>query len=178
MLALAGDPRLALQVARDPAPRFAALQRRVHRACSRTGPVPWPMRFGTAPWAAAAVARFDGVRYTHRVVGGPGAVATLEAAVAAASSGVPVPLFTGGDLDGGWQAAVPRHVVLLADARPGQGSGAADGVVRIYEPSSATLHTVPTAVLLAPDAATEPQRALLTAALGRWPHVVWAVLPS
>ncbi len=169
MLAMAGDPRLALQVARDPAPRFAALQQRVHRACARSGPVPWPMRFGTAPWAAAAFARFGGVRYTHRVVGGSTRRTMLGAAVAAASSGVPVPLFSGGDLAGGWQAAVPRHVVLLVDAT--------DDVVRVYEPSSATLHSVPTAVLLAPEDASPEDRAVLTAALGHWPHVVWTLLP-
>ncbi|ACZ30031.1 hypothetical protein Xcel_1000 [Xylanimonas cellulosilytica DSM 15894] len=286
MMAMAGDPWLALQVARDPAHRFATLQHRVHRACARTGPVPWPRRFGTAPWAAATVARFGDTRFTHRVVGGARGAEVLAAAVAAASSGVPVPLFTGGDLGGGWQAAVPRHVVLLADARPadarpaavgpddarpddarpddarpddarpddarpddarpddarpddarpddarpddarpddarpddarpddarpddarpddarpddarpddarpddarpdddvrpGGGSGVVGpgrGVVRIYEPSSATLHTVPTSTLLDPDAAAPRDRAALTAALGGWPHVVWALLP-
>lgn len=178
MLALAGDPSLALDVARDPGRRFAELQHRVHRACARTGAVPWPMRLGTAPWAAAAVARFGDVRYAHRVVGGPGAAATLRAAVGAASSGVPVPLFTGGDLAGGWQAAVPRHVVLLVDAPRARTSGTpGDGLVRIYEPSSATLHSVPTRTLLDPGAAPPRDRAVLTAALGHWPHVVWAVLP-
>ncbi|GAB2457180.1 hypothetical protein [Xylanimonas ulmi] len=169
-LAMAGDPRLALRVARDPQRQFAALQRRAHRACARELP-PWPRRYGTAPWAAAAVARFAGVRYTHRVVGaGERGAAVLAAAVAAAASGVPVPLFSGGDLGGGWQTAAPRHVVLLVDARDEAG-----GVVRLYEPSSATAHTVPTSALLAPEQARE--RGALTAALGAWPHVVWALLP-
>ncbi|QAY62048.1 hypothetical protein ET495_00665 [Xylanimonas allomyrinae] len=172
MLAMAGSPRLALHVARDPGQRFAAIQRQVHRASSRSGVLPWPRRFGTAPWAAAAVARFGDVRFTHRVVGGGDrGAAVLRAAVAAASAGVPVPLYSGGDLGGAWQDAVPRHVVLLADVWPGE------GVVRVYEPSSATMHTVPTAVLLDPEWATEHDRSVLTAALGAWPHVVWAVLP-
>lgn len=172
MLAMAGDPRLASVIARDPGPRFAALQRRVHRASVRQAGVPWPRALGTAPWAAAALARFGDVRYTHRVVGGPGARAVLRAAVEAAYRGVPVPLYTGGDLRGGWQAAVPRHVVLLA-------AGADDevrGVVRVYEPSSATVHAVPARVLLAPNPDGR-DLAARSAALGGWPHVVWAVLP-
>ncbi|WP_425954717.1 hypothetical protein [Xylanimonas sp. McL0601] len=175
LLALAGDPRLALRVAWDPERRFAGLQRQVHRESSRVGVVPWPLRYGTTPWAAAALARYGAVRYTHRVVGGGARGAeVLRAAVAAAASGVPVPLFTGGDVGGGWQTAVPRHVVLLADARP---DAARDGVVRVYEPSSATMHTVPTSALVRPDRATPRDRMVLTAALGAWPHVVWAVLP-
>jgi hypothetical protein len=194
MLAMAGDPRRATEIARDPGPRFAALQRRVHRASAR-GRVPWPRAWGTAPWAAAALARYGDVRYGHRVVGGPGAQAVLGAAIAAARQGTPVPLYVGGDLAGGWQAAVPRHVVLLA---AGAGDGAR-GIVRIYEPSSATMHAVPVRLLLADaaddadvadadagagaggdgngDAARAADRAVRTAALGWWPHVVWAVLP-
>ncbi|MCL1868803.1 MAG: hypothetical protein FWF90_00105 [Promicromonosporaceae bacterium] len=166
MLALAGDPDLARRVAADPGPRFAVLQRRLHRECAREGW--WPRRLGTAPWAAARVARCGPVRYTHRVVGsGAEGEAVLHAAVAAASSGVPVPLFTGGDLARGWQTAVPRHVVLLVDAAPGP-----DGVARVYEPSSAALHAVPVQTLLQ----GAPERDLMPA-LGWWPHVVWAVLP-
>jgi len=171
MLAMAGDPRLSAWVAADPAPRFAELQRRAHRQTSRAGMLPWPQRLGTAPWGAATVARHGQVRYTHRVVGrGKGGAAVLRAAVTAAGSGTPVPLFTGGDLSGGWRAAVPRHVVLLVDA--------GDDVVRVYEPSSATMHTVPTGVLLVSERAWAGERAVLTSALGGWPHVVWAALPG
>jgi hypothetical protein len=174
MLAMAGDPGLALRVAREPEQRFAELQRRLHRASARKGPVPWPRRYGTPPWAAARVARYDGVRFTHRVVGrGAAGEAVRAAAVTAAASGVPVPLFSGGDLAGGWQTAVPRHVVLLTTVQDAGGQSLA----QMYEPSSATLHTVPTTVLLAPDRARAADRAVLTAALGAWPHVVWAVLP-
>ena len=169
MLAMSGAPRLAAWVAADPAPRFAALQLRAHRATSRAGLLPWPQALGTPPWAAAVVARYGDVRYTHRVVGrGPRAAAVLRAAVAATASGTPVPLFSGGDVSGGWQAAVPRHVVLLttADAE----------TVGVYEPGSATIHTVPVAVLFTADDAAPADRALLTAALGGWPHPVWAIL--
>jgi hypothetical protein len=187
LLAMAGDPALTLRVARG-APAIAALQLRVHRATSRGGAVPWPQALGTPPWAAARVARCGAVRYTHAVVDVadvPGAAPdpVLDAAVAAARAGVPVPLFTGGDLRGGWQAAVPRHVVLLVavdGAADGAVDGAADGedaTVRLYEPSSATVHTVPLPVLRRPGDAAPRERATLTAALGGWPHVVWALLP-
>ncbi|PZR55105.1 hypothetical protein DNL40_01600 [Xylanimonas oleitrophica] len=176
MLALAADPRLALEVARDPGPRFAALQHRVLRRTSVAGPVPWPRRYGTPPWAAARVARFGprdrSVRYTHRVVGrGASGRAVLCAAVAAAAAGVPVPLYSGGSLRQGWQAAVPRHVVLLV------GVDAGTGALRLYEPSSGTVHGVPAGVFLAPASAAPGARAALTVALGGWPHVVWALLP-
>ncbi|MFP3712979.1 hypothetical protein [Puerhibacterium sp. TATVAM-FAB25] len=189
LLAMAGDPALALRVARGaPARAFGALQLRAHRATSRGGAVPWPQALGTPPWAAARVARCGAVRYTHAVVdvadvpcAAPDPV--LDAALAAARAGVPVPLFTGGDLRGGWRAAVPRHVVLLVavDAAPGPDGGAhgADeaATARLYEPSSATVHTVPLAALRRPGDAAPHERAALTAALGGWPHVAWALLP-
>ncbi len=164
MLAMAGEPRIAGWVAEEPGPRFDGLQLRVHQASSRAGLVPWPQRFGTAPWAAARLARYGGVRYGHRVLGvGERRRALLREAVAAASAGVPVPLYTG-------PGFVPRHVVLLVDAP-------SDDVVRIYEPSSATLHTVPVATLLDPLAAGAEDRKVLTAALGGWPDLLWALLP-
>lgn len=184
MLAMAGDPRLALRVAADPAVRFGQAQRHVHRrTCERAlGPLPWPTRLGTPPWAAARVARYGDVRYTHRVVGGDEPGAVLRAAVAAARAGVPVPLYTGGDLRGGWQAAVPRHVVLLTGVVDGADADAgtpedAGGLARLYEPSAGTLHTLPVAALVDPAAAGADRRAARTAALGGWPHVTWAVLP-
>ncbi|PFG42519.1 hypothetical protein ATJ88_1181 [Isoptericola jiangsuensis] len=175
MLALAGDARLALRLARaaDPTAAFSAAQQRVHAASTR-GPAGlslWPRALGTPPWGAAAQARFGPVRYTHRVVGRD-AAAVLGQAVTAAGQGLPVPLYSGGDLSGGPGRAVPRHVVLLAGVR---GSGA-EAAATLYEPSSGTLHTLPVAVLL--EAPAEPRaRAARTRALGGWPHVVWAVLP-
>ncbi|HEV6954680.1 MAG TPA: hypothetical protein VKY86_15700 [Promicromonospora sp.] len=192
MLGLAGDPRAALRLAAgDPAEGFARLQRAVHAATNRRGlgPASWPRSYGTPPWGAARFASYGGVRYTHRVAERPGVV---EAAVAAARAGVPVPLFTGGDVSGGWEAAVPRHVVLLTLA---DGEGSAGSAV-LYEPSGAGLHTVPVAALLDPppvpaaDAAALPAaapaadrtaarvRKALTAAFGGWPHLVWALLPE
>ena len=114
------------------------------------------------------MARYGPVRYGHRVVGGRTRPRVLTAAVAAAAAGVPVPLYTGGDLAGGPSTAVPRHVVLLTAVR--------DGLATLYEPSSGGLHAVPARALDAPLDAPD-ERAALRAALGGWPHVVWALLP-
>ena len=176
MLRLAGDPRRALEVSRWPegaAPAFAAQQRALHRETAhgvRGLPV-WPAVLGTPPWGAARVARYGRVRYTHRVVGGRTAPGVLAAALAAAAAGVPVPLYTGGDLARGAATAVPRHVVLLTAVR--------GGLATLYEPSSGRLHAVPRAEL---EAAVGSRRADVAgrvpeAALGGWPHVVWALLP-
>ncbi|GAA2219214.1 hypothetical protein GCM10010413_07000 [Promicromonospora sukumoe] len=189
MLGLAGDPAAALRIATDdPAGRFARLQHAVQAATNRRGlgPAGWPRAYGTPPWGAARFASYGGVRYTHRVAGSRG---LLEAAVAAARAGVPVPLYTGGDVTTGWDAAVPRHVVLLTLA-DGEGT---EGNAVLYEPSGAGLHTVPVAALLDPPPVpareTEAQpstgdrtaarvRKALTAALGGWPHVAWVILPE
>ncbi len=174
LLLLAGDPRRALALARwsgGAAAGFAALQRSVRARTNRglLGLPVWPDALGTPPWGAARVARYGPVRYAHRVVGGRRAPAVVGAALAAARAGVPVPLFSGGDLDGGAAAAVPRHVVLL--------TAVGDGTARLYEPSSGRLHAVPERVLLDPGEATAAHRAALVDALGGWPHVVWALLP-
>jgi hypothetical protein len=146
----------------------------------------WPRIYGTPPWGAARFASYGGVRYTHRVAGSR---ALLEAAIAAARAGIPVPLYTGGDVTSGWDSALPRHVVLLTLA---DGEGA-EGSAVLYEPSGAGLHTVPVAALLDPPPASsggadgqQPQgdrtaarvRKALTAALGGWPHVAWVLLPE
>ena len=110
--------------ATDPAVRFGGLQRVVKRATNHRalGPLPWPAGLGTPPWGAARAARFGGVPgWTHVLVddADPALVdAVLDRADVALAAGVPVPLFTGGDLGGGPAAAVPRHVVLLV---PGPG---------------------------------------------------------
>ncbi|MFE7408809.1 hypothetical protein, partial [Isoptericola sp. NPDC057559] len=176
LLRLAGDPRRALELSRWPegaAAAFAAQQRALHRQAThgaRGVPV-WPAALGTPPWGAARVARYGRVRYAHRVVGGRSAPGVLGAALAAAAAGVPVPLYTGGDLARGAATAVPRHVVLLTAVR--------GGLATLYEPSSGRLHAVPRAAL---EAAGGTRRAPATgrlpeAALGGWPHVVWALLP-
>ncbi|WP_418277585.1 hypothetical protein ACNHYB_06430 [Isoptericola jiangsuensis] len=197
VLALAGDPRLALRLALadDPAAGFAGLQQTLQRACT-TGPsgLPtWPRGLGTPPWAAARRARYGAVRYTHRVVGGADHVGrssrgargsggdeapggrVLPAALRAAAAGVPVPLYTGGDLSGGISRALPRHVVLLTAVHAADTRGPR---ATLYEPSSGSLHTLPLD-LLRRGAAPGDARGLAarTRALGGWPHVVWAVLP-
>lgn len=189
MLGLAGDPRAALRLASgDPASRFVRLQHAVQVATNRRGLLVagWPRTYGTPPWGAARFASYGGVRYTHRVAGSR---ALLEAAVACARAGLPVPLYTGGDVTGGWGSAVPRHVVLLTLA---DGEGA-EGSAVLYEPSGAGLHTVPVAALLdpppAPSGGAEMShstaertaarvRKALTAALGGWPHIAWVLLPE
>ncbi|WP_129785455.1 hypothetical protein [Promicromonospora panici] len=189
MLGLAGDPRAALRLAsEDPAGRFVRLQHAIHAATNRRGLVVagWPRTYGTPPWGAARFASYGGVRYTHRVAG---TRALLEAAVASARAGIPVPLYTGGDVTGGWDSAVPRHVVLLTLA-DGEGS---EGSAVLYEPSGAGLHTVPVAALLDPppvpsggsetsqstaDRTAARVRKALTAALGGWPHIAWVLLPE
>ncbi|SKC52777.1 hypothetical protein [Krasilnikoviella flava] len=174
MLALAGDPRQALELSRRPrgaAASFAAAQRALHARTTRgPGGLPaWPAGLGTPPWGAARVARYGRVRYTHRVVGGRSAPQVLVAAAGAAAAGVPVPLYTGGDLSRGAATAVPRHVVLLTAVR--------GGLATLYEPSAGRLHAVPVAGLLAPGGPGSGARRLLAPALGGWPHVVWALLP-
>jgi hypothetical protein len=172
MLALAGDLRLALRLARaaDPASAFAAMQRRLQDAATR-GPLglpAWPRALGTPPWGAARQARYGAVRFTHRVVGSDDGA--LGHAVAAAAGGVPVPLYTGGDVTGGLARAVPRHVVLL--------TGVGEATATLYEPSSGGLHSLPLEVLLTgPIRGDARAVAARTRALGGWPHVVWTVLP-
>ncbi|WP_264031927.1 hypothetical protein [Cellulosimicrobium sp. SH8] len=194
LLAAAGDPVLALWLATglrpgdDPGPggrswpggaaRFGELQRVVKRRTNHAalGPLPWPASLGTPPWGAARAARHADVRYTERVVAadrderGP----VVRAALVAAARGVPVPLFTGGDLALGVATAVPRHVVLLTDvdADDGTVSGARARRCRVYEPSSGTVHDLDVASLL--DGARQPA---VRSALGGWPHVCWALLP-
>ncbi|WP_251153269.1 hypothetical protein [Cellulosimicrobium sp. Marseille-Q4280] len=158
------------------------------------GPFPWPGALGTPPWGAARTARYADVRFTHHAVDGARGYSVLGAALDAAARGIPVPLFTGGDLSGGVTAAVPRHVVLLvaADAATTDGAAGRSGPVRapgtaasgragtpgvrrcwVYEPSSGTVHRLDAARLAAGGQAAAVRRAL-----GGWPHVVWAILPA
>lgn len=186
MLAAAGDPTLAYwlvtgrtvggyeppeldgaQDAPGPAVRFGSVQEAVKRrstARAVLGVLPWPAPFGTPPWGAARVARFPGVAYRAVLVDDtrPGEVArVLARAGRALDRGVPVPLYSGGDLGGGIAAAVPRHVVLLT-------ARTADGFT-VYEPSSGRVHDVSADDLVVPPGPLD--------ALGRWSHVAWAVLP-
>jgi hypothetical protein len=206
LLAAAGDPVLALWLVTglrpgelpgpgstpEAAARFRTLQRVVKGRTNRRalGPFDWPEALGTPPWGAARVARYADVGYTDRVVAdavpdaaGAPVSPVVEAALTAASRGVPVPLFTGGDLGHGIATAVPRHVVLLTAADPvdppveDRGDGAEDtpGARRcwVYEPSSGTVHRLAARGLLTGETDAGVRRAL-----GGWPHVCWALLPT
>jgi hypothetical protein len=188
LIAAAGDPVLALwlvtgrlvgelalplpgRAAAEPSPvaRFGAAQRAMLAATSRraVGPLPWPRRFGTPPWSAARHARYPGVRYTQRPVDDSDAVAMARVTAWIAASvgrGVPVPLYTGGDVGQGVLTAVPRHVVLAVPTRD-----APADALSIYEPGVGRVYRLATAELVA---RTAPHPAL-----GAWTHVCWAVLP-
>lgn len=189
MLAATGDPALAewLETGRLPAgprppevpddavaddagTRFAAAQLHVKARTGRRalGPLPWPSSLGTPPWTAAREARFPGVRYRVRPVddAAQDAATVLGLVEAANRRGLPVPLYTGGDLRGGVSQAVPRHVVLAVPPPPG---AALAGTLQVYEPARGSVFTLQTADLL--------HRSAPHPALGGWSHVVAALLP-
>ncbi|MFV0427027.1 MAG: hypothetical protein ACK5KU_08330 [Beutenbergiaceae bacterium] len=151
----------------EPKQRLAAAVNEVHWQATRRGlgPFPWPRRLGTPPWTVARQARVPGVVYRHQPVDDTNAAGMdrlLEVLRLAAAAGVPVPLYTGGDLDGGITRAVPRHMVL---ALPHSHRDR----LRIYEPGSGRVETMAVEGL---RARTRPHRAL-----GGWTHLVWALLP-
>ena len=161
----------------DAAGRMALAQRYVkERTSARAlGPLRWPGALGTPPWTAAREARFPGVRYRAVPVddASPAGAALLAEVHAATLEGIPVPLYTGGDLAGGLAAAVPRHVVLAVPPPPeaphrGHDDGG-DPVLHVYDPSGGRVHQVRTAELLG---RTTPHPAL-----GGWTHVCWVLLP-
>ncbi len=149
------------------AARWAALQHALHRESTRravAGVLPWPRTLGTPPWGAARTARFPGVRYRAVLVDDTRTdeVRDLLARVDdTLDHGVPVPLYSGGDLGDGPSAAMPRHVVLVT-------ARTADGYL-VYEPGAGRVLPLARAAVLH---AVGPQ-----AALGRWTHVAGAILP-
>lgn len=160
----ATDRAVALLAERPAHERFALLQQVVKRRTNARalGAVSWPGSLGTPPWGAARVARYPGVRWTHRMVDDTRASevdALWSVVVAAVRRGVPVPLYAGGDSSGGWRTAMPRHVVLAV------GVGA-NGDLTVFEPSSGRLLTL--------DRGGGGPRP----ALGGWSHLTWAVLPD
>ncbi|PVU83608.1 hypothetical protein DDP54_12085 [Cellulomonas sp. WB94] len=186
MLAAAGDPPLAYWLvtgrtlagyrpaeldgvddAAGPAVRFGDLQQALKaRSTARAvlGLLPWPRALGTPPWGAARVARFPGVAYRSVLVDDTRSdevAVVLARAARALDRGVPVPLYTGGDLSMGLATAIPRHVVLLT-------ARTADGFT-VYEPSSGRLLPLTT------DEVTSPGGPV--PALGGWSHACWALLP-
>ncbi|MBO1751874.1 hypothetical protein J4G33_08675 [Actinotalea sp. BY-33] len=142
--------------------RAAALHRAAHRATTTARPPtpPWPRRWGTPPWGAAAVARWVGLRFAHRPVTGTGSVG-LQQAAHALDAGGPVLLYSGGrSAVRGPAPVLPRHVVLVLPAPQGP---------VVWEPAGG--RTCPaTGARLVADA-------LGSAALGGWRHSAWVVLP-
>ncbi|GAB2616393.1 hypothetical protein [Pseudactinotalea suaedae] len=151
----------------DPARRVALAAAAVHDRATRAtiGPFRWPRRYGTPPWGVAREARVPGVRYRHRAVDDRDERVmdeVLDMLVSATSRGVPVPIYSGGDWSGGWQTAMPRHLVLaLPTTRPDQ--------LRIYEPGRGRIETIAPHEL---RARTTPHRAL-----GDWTHLAWTLIP-
>jgi hypothetical protein len=153
-----------------PGARFEAAQEAMLRATSRRalGIFSWPHAFGTPPWTAARHARFPGVRYSDRAVDDADRTEMTRFTswlLASLARGVPVPLYTGGDLVRGLSSVVPRHVVL-AVAPP---AGSSDGAIAVYEPTQGRVHELLAEELVARKA-PHP-------ALGNWTHLCWAVLP-
>lgn len=159
------------------AERLAAAQHRVKSRTSRRGigSLAWPPALGTPPWTAAREARFPGVTYRHLPLDDAGDAGRdlLASARRATLAGVPVPLYTGGNVETGLTTAVPRHVVLAVppprDAPHRGYDGAGAPVLHLYEPARGLVHRVRLADLLA--------RRTPHPALGGWTHVVWALLP-
>lgn len=151
----------------SPARRIALAAAAVHRRATRAtlGPFGWPRAYGTPPWGVAREARVPGVRYRHRAVDDRAERLmdeVLAMLVAATTRGIPVPIYSGGDRSGGWQTAMPRHLVLaLPTLRPDR--------LRIYEPGRGRIETIAPHEL---RARTEPHRAL-----GGWTHLAWTLVP-
>lgn len=151
----------------DAARRIALAAAVVHDRATRAtlGPFRWPRAYGTTPWGVARETRVPGVRYGHRAVDDRDEAVmdeVLEMLVSATTQGIPVPIYSGGDWSGGWQTAMPRHLVLaLPTTRPDQ--------LRIYEPGRGRIETIAPHEL---HARTEPHRAL-----GGWTHLAWMLIP-
>ncbi|MDO8121378.1 hypothetical protein Q6346_08645 [Isoptericola sp. b490] len=161
-LSNADDRSLEALSRREPSERAQVLQRVIKRrsVAHGLGLLGWPGAWGTPPWGAARVARYPGVRWTHRVVDDTDAeqLRDLWSLVAGwVQVGVPIPLYAGGDSSGGWAEAVPRHVVLAV--------GGTDRGLEVFEPSTGRL------LELARDG--EGRRE----ALGGWGHLDWVLLP-
>lgn len=168
MLRASGDETLAAELDANPG-MIDSYQREIHADVCRgaLGPLSWPRAYGSPPWSLAREARYPGVDYEARAVDDASehGRAILNAVWHANRHGIPVPLYTGGNLREGLSRAVPRHVVLaVPPAEP-----VSEASLLIYEPSSGLLHEVPLTDLFA---RTGPHPAL-----GGWTHIVWAILP-
>lgn len=147
--------------------RWHTLQRaRYHEVIRRALIVaPWPPSLGTPPWRIGAVARCAGVRWRVTLVDDtdPGEMSAMVThASAALKDGIPVMVYSGGDLKRGVSKAVPRHVVLLT-------ARTKDGFV-VYEPGSGARHLLRDADFVR-GSTPHP-------ALGNWSRINFMVLPS
>lgn len=96
---------------------FDSLQGLIKTATNRRkAGVAWPHKYGTPPWGASREMSFAGHRYFDRMVVDtslPQSTRVLTHAAQCALRGFPVLLYVGGDTSMGWDAGVPRHVVVL-----------------------------------------------------------------
>ncbi|MDP9805789.1 hypothetical protein J2S70_000371 [Trueperella bonasi] len=159
-----GEPQLAQRVERE---GIGVVEEELYRELRRAalGPLTWPRALGTPPWA---LAKAMGYAHTPIDTATERGKSALQWVYHATGMGIPVPLYTGGDLGSGPQRAIPRHVVL---ALPGGGL-TPDGIpeILIYNPGTGYVYRVPIFAMA--------QRTTPLAAFGRWPHLVWAVLPT
>lgn len=168
MLDASANPTLARELDENP-DKIREYQLAIHKRVRRRaiGPFTWPKRYGTPPWTLARQAHFPGVSYGARAVNDRTEQGRniLKAVWHANAAGIPVPLYTGGNLGQGCDRAIPRHVVLaVPPAHPTQARR-----LFIYEPSAGMLHDVPLDDLA--------DRTTPHSALGNWTHIVWAILP-
>ncbi|QOQ38492.1 hypothetical protein [Trueperella pecoris] len=138
------------------------------------GPISWPASLGTPPWRlahmlSARAHAWEGVpaaSYQSMPVdtGTDSGKAVLQWVWHAVGVGLPVPLYTGGDIRGGLSRAVPRHVVLALPAKDDSPE------LSIYDPGSGYVYRVPIFSMA--------QRSTPLPAFGHWTHLTWAVLPQ
>ncbi|WHU56406.1 hypothetical protein [Trueperella pyogenes] len=138
------------------------------------GPISWPACLGTPPWRlahmlSAHAQRWPGVpAVSYRSIpvdtGTDSGKAILQWVWHAVGVGLPVPLYTGGDISGGLSHAVPRHVVLALPATDDAPE------LSIYDPGTGHVYRVPIFSMA--------QRSTPLPAFGHWTHLAWAVLPQ
>lgn len=132
-------------------------------------PFRWPQWWGTYPTALADYLSIGGQEYWATPVDGvgPRTVQVLQWAYYATAMGWPVPLYTGGTWSEGFERALPRHVVVALP--PTEPLNEFVPELRIYEPDSGGIFTVPVSDLVG---RTRPHPAF-----GHWTTLAWAVLP-
>lgn len=171
--------------------RFSLAQRQAQAATcqSALGPISWPRALGTPPWTLAREIKVPGYRYRSTPLDDETLRGSriLAAAYHATRAGLPVPLYSGGNLTDGLAAAVPRHVVLAVPP-----ADANTPVVRIdqegqahFQVAERSWEPIPTMTIYDPSAGMVERvelqelfaRTTACRALGNWTHVCWALLP-